>query len=459
MRTTRKRGDLPVTIPPARLGRGLRLAAGAAALLVACEESGPSNVAPTATFTAQCTALGCSFTNGSSDPDGTLEAYAWDFGDESAGSTTRDAAHTYAAAGRFRVTLTVTDDDGDSTAATATVDVKAPTKPGGGGGGEGGLTASFTVSCVELLCVFTDRSAASVAATYTWTFGDGSGPALTRDASHTYAAEGLYAVTLTVADGGQTGRSSRMVTVERANISPNADFVYGCTDLACEFTDRSADVDGSIASYSWDFGDGLTSTERNPAHVFAAAGTYTVALTVTDARGAGATATRRFSLPATDWPAAELIISCYYSSCGFYTESTGAIIVAWQWSFGDGGTSIAQYPNYNYAAPGTYMVQVTITDLQGGTATISQEVTVPVLPPTPDFTADCTGTTCTFTNQTSPWFFAGAYWDFGDGSVSGDWSPFHTYQVTEPTTFTVSLSVYDWDFGGATISKDITVSP
>lgn len=250
-----------------------------------------------------------------------------------------------------------------------------------------------------------------------------------------------------------------MVTVERVNISPSADFTYVCTDLSCEFTDRSTDVDGSVEGYSWDFGDGATSSERNPAHGFAAAGTYTVALTVTDNRGAGATTTRRFSLPATGWPEADLVISCYYSSCSFYTESTGAIIVAWQWSFGDGGTSISQYPNYSYAVPGSYMVQVTITDLQGGTATISREVTVPVLPPTPDFTADCNGPTCTFTNQTDPWFYAAAYWDFGDGTTSGDWNPFHTYQVTEPTTFTVKLSVYDWDFGGGTISKDITVSP
>ncbi len=452
-------------IRSAWFGPSLGIAAVGAALLVACEESGPSNIAPTATFTAQCTALGCSFTNGSTDPDGTLEAYAWDFGDESAGATTRDAAHTYAAAGRFMVRLTVTDDDGDSTAATATVDVKAPTNPGGGGdggggGGDGGgLTVSFTVSCVEFACEFTDRSTVSAAATYTWTFGDGSGPALTRDASHTYAAEGQYPVTLTVVDGGQTGRSSRMVTVERNNIWPSADFLYVCTDLSCEFTDRSADVDGSVEGYSWDFGDGATSSEPNPAHSFTAAGTYTVALTVTDNRGAAATTTRRFSLPATGWPEAELVISCYYSSCSFYTESTGAIIVAWEWSFGDGGTSISQYPNHSYTVPGSYMVQVTITDLQGGTATITQEVTVPVQPPTPDFTADCNGATCTFTNQTDPWYYAGAYWDFGDGSVSGDWSPFHTYKVTEPTTFTVKLSVYDWDFGGGTISKDITVSP
>lgn len=67
-----------------------------------------------------------------------------------------------------------------------------------------------------------------------------------------------------------------------ANDPPVADFTHACTDLACDFTDASADSDGSIISWSWDFGDTGTSTARNPSHTYTSAGDYTVTLTVTD---------------------------------------------------------------------------------------------------------------------------------------------------------------------------------
>ncbi|MDX1531776.1 MAG: PKD domain-containing protein, partial [Rhodothermales bacterium] len=70
------------------------------------------------------------------------------------------------------------------------------------------------------------------------------------------------------------------------NTPPNAAFTSDCTDLACSFTDGSNDPDGSIVGRSWDFGDGTTSTETNPTHTYAAAGTYSVELTVTDDGGA-----------------------------------------------------------------------------------------------------------------------------------------------------------------------------
>ncbi|WP_223669947.1 S8 family serine peptidase [Kangiella shandongensis] len=77
------------------------------------------------------------------------------------------------------------------------------------------------------------------------------------------------------------------------NQPPVADYSYSCTDLGCSFDgSSSSDSDGSIASYSWDFGDGNTATGSNPSHTFAAAGTYTVSLTVTDDAGATDTTTQ-----------------------------------------------------------------------------------------------------------------------------------------------------------------------
>jgi aqualysin 1 len=70
---------------------------------------------------------------------------------------------------------------------------------------------------------------------------------------------------------------------------PSASFTSSCTHLGCGFTDTSSDPDGDIASWSWSFGDGATSSERNPSHAYALGGDYTVSLTVTDSTGLSST--------------------------------------------------------------------------------------------------------------------------------------------------------------------------
>ena len=77
-----------------------------------------------------------------------------------------------------------------------------------------------------------------------------------------------------------------------ANVPPVANFSDSISGLTVNFTDSSTDSDGSIASRSWNFGDGATSTATNPSHTYAAAGTYSVSLTVTDNSGATNTKTQ-----------------------------------------------------------------------------------------------------------------------------------------------------------------------
>jgi subtilisin family serine protease len=76
------------------------------------------------------------------------------------------------------------------------------------------------------------------------------------------------------------------------NNPPTASFTYACGGLTCNFSGTGTDGDGTIAGYSWTFGDGTSSVARNPAKTYAAGGTYTVTLTVTDDDGATGTSSQ-----------------------------------------------------------------------------------------------------------------------------------------------------------------------
>src|SRR5205809_1893113 len=148
--------------------------------------------------------------------------------------------------------------------------------------------AVFTPSCSALTCNFTSTSSdpdGSIS-TFHWDFGDGQTSA-EQNPSHDYGAAGTYPVTLTVTDDqGATNTTSQPLTVAAANQPPVAAFTSSCSALTCGFTSTSSDPDGSISAYNWTFGDGGTAAIQNPSHGYAAAGTYTVTLTVTDNQGA-----------------------------------------------------------------------------------------------------------------------------------------------------------------------------
>jgi PKD repeat protein len=179
-------------------------------------DNGPSNTSPVAAFTApSCTVnAACTFTDASTDADGTIASQTWDFGDGNTGSGAT-ATNIYTTAGTFQVKLTVTDNDGASDDVT-----NAVTVTGGTGGGQA-PTSSFVLpaTCTAgTPCGFhstsTDPDGDITAATFSWNFGDQSTPATTPDATHTFAQSGPYTVTLTVTDAqGLSATSSQQLTV------------------------------------------------------------------------------------------------------------------------------------------------------------------------------------------------------------------------------------------------------
>lgn len=175
-----------------------------------------------------------------------------------------------------------------------------------------------------------------------------------------------------------------------ANIAPTAAFSHSDNGLAVSFVDESQDVDGTITSWQWTFGDGATSSSRNPAHTYAAAGDYTVELTVTDDDGATHSATQTVTVndappPPNQAPTAGFDLLVSGLSVTFSDESADADgnVVGWQWTFGDGATSSEQNPSHTYSAAGTYSVTLTVTDNDGATDSSTQSVVVEDTAPPP----------------------------------------------------------------------------
>ena len=252
-----------------------------------------ANVAPTADAQASCRFLTCSFDgSGSTDSDGSLASYAWDFGDGSS-STSAVTSHTFSTPGPHTATLVVTDDQAASSApSSAAVDLVANVAP----------TAAFTSGCTAQACSFDatgSQDGDGSITSYAWDFGDGT-TGTGASPTHSYAQPGTFTVVLTVTDdqGASSVASGSASPTAAPNQAPTAVFASPfCSLLACSVNGSgSTDPDGSIVSYSWDFGDGLTATGPTPSHTYSAGGTYNITLTVTDNQGATATAGRSVSV-------------------------------------------------------------------------------------------------------------------------------------------------------------------
>ena len=239
-----------------------------------------------------------------------------------------------------------------------------------------GFSADKTSGAAPLTVQFTDQSTGSITS-YAWDFGDGGTSSL-KNPAHTYTAAGTYTVTLTVT--GHGGSDSEVKTsyirVTESTDAPVAAFTSdktsGAAPLTVQFTDQST---GSITSYAWDFGDGGTSSLKNPAHTYTAAGTYTVNLTVTGPGGSDSEVKTSYIrvTESTDAPVAAFTAnttSGVVPQTVQFTDTSVGTIISRLWSFGD-GTFVENVTEiiHTYTTPGNYTASLTVSGPDGDNTT------------------------------------------------------------------------------------------
>jgi agmatine/peptidylarginine deiminase len=179
-------------------------------------------------------------------------------------------------------------------------------------------------------------------------------------------------------------------TVPSASVlqPPTANFTFSTNGLTASFTDTSTD-NGTITKWAWIFGNGTTSTVKNPTCTYASAGTYTVTLTVTDNDNQTGSIPKPVSVGPQP-PVADFIYTTSGTTANFTDKSTdNGTITKYQWSFikngSQVGTSTLQNPSCNYNEYGTFQAKLTVTDneVPAQTGTVTKNVVISDVPPTP----------------------------------------------------------------------------
>ena len=317
------------------------------------------------------------------DPDGAITAFAWDFGD--GGSATGvEAAHVYSEPGAYDVQLVVIDDAdvGNSVVTTVTSVLVNPAPVAA-------LPLRPAICPGESLPweVIADASTS-----VSWEFGDGT-TATGGAVSHAFAKPGLYPVVARLDDGTGLANARRSEeTYVRVNSAPTAlagpDRVVCPGDEVMFDAGLSADLDGALTNWRWEFADGVTLEGPQVSRVFDAAGPVPVRLTVTDDSGSScAVGTDEAQVLVNGRPQVDagpdLTVPVGAAHDVLRFDAAGARDPDGQglrigWAFGDGAEASGAVVRHGYAAPGTYTVQVTARDTTGlacGVATDTATVT------------------------------------------------------------------------------------
>ncbi|MEO0471121.1 MAG: PKD domain-containing protein [Bacteroidota bacterium] len=391
-----------------------------------------------ASQTLTCIGQAVQFNNLTTTGTGSNLMANWDFGDGNT-SSTFSPSHSYASPGTYTVILTVMDENGCSDFLVINDMITVLDAP----------DASFSLdngfACAPPLTVQFTATDTSALTTHDWDFGDGNMSSQPNPVN-TYMGLGTYTIThiVSLAQGcADTVVMPAGVSIGVQNPQINFSPMSICNGVPVSF-DAGA---GSGNTVVWDFGDGNGSNLPAPTHTYAAPGSFTVSVSITDANNCttngsisvnvGLSPTADFSTPDT------LSCSAPYT-VQFADNSVNA--VGWFWDFGDGNTATTQNPSHTYTNSGLFDVSLTVISADSCTATLVRNAYVQIVPPVADFNRvpgnGCAPLGVQFTDQsTSPFGIVSWQWAFGDGGGSNLQSPTHVYNTAG--SFDVELIVFD----------------
>lgn len=356
--------------------------------------------------------------------------YQWNLPDTTIYGVTSFSHMYYSDVVRQRATLIVVDQNGCSDTLRKNVSVWDL---------HGEFTASKLEACVGEPIAFNNASNLP-GNSWRWDFGDGTN-ATTKNSIKTYNAPGIYTVSYIIRQDicVDTVVKVDYITIRQSIIpSFGADTTISCqAPLTVNFNNTTP---GGV-QYLWEFGDGTTSTQENPSHVFTNNNSYTVTLTVIDSSGcpssSSISAMIQTAKPKTRFKCDTL--GCPGVGIKFINQTPG--YSTYLWDFGDGSTSTVHSPIHAFSTYGSYVVSLTATNANGCDSTVVKTVHIDTLEA--DFSVNNTFSPC-------PPFVAifqstvsrpnlKYYWNFGDGTT--DTVPHPTHIYFHPGIYTVSLIV------------------
>ena len=365
--------------------------------------------------------------------------FQWDFGDGST-SPLQNPTHTYSNLGSFDVTLTAVNSLGCTNTlkkvAYINIDVPHVTLPGLPFKGCAPLTRIMNPIIISVDPVIS----------YQWNFGDSSTSTLANP-THTWVTPGIYSIVLIVTTSGGCTDTSHLINQVLVGSRPVINFIAtprdACAKMSISFNDLST---GNPDQWLWRFGDGSTSTLRNPSHKYTDTGYFTVTLIAYNNGCADSATFINYIHISPPVALFNVAFSCHSPNVRNFTDaSIGAN--SWVWDFGDGNSSILPNPSHSYSTSGNYLVSLVVTNFITG-CTDNFTTLVTVMNEHADFVASdtviCKGSFAYFhTRNLNISNIRLCSWKFGDGSVLTDTTGIVSHQYLTRGNFTVTLIITD----------------
>jgi len=430
---------------------------------------------PTANFSylqPSCNNSPVQFNNLSNTVSGIIVRSDWDFGDGNMQSvnTLASVSHTYSAKGTYFVILTVTTSDSCTKSVTLPVVVLSDPL----------ADFSFLNTCMNSPVQFDDltQPGAGGLTSWSWNFDDNISGAANfssiQEPTHTYNSAGTFQVTLIVEN--TVGCKDTIVKPLLVKGLPAVDFTSlpACVNNSTQFVSSTFVNAGAIVSRIWNFGDGVTSNDIDPGHIYTSSGHFNVTLTVTDT--AGCINTKIHTVDTAPLPVSFFQVTtqaCINSTLVFTNFSTpsSGILTSFYWEFGDGSDILILAPangniTHHYIAAGNYAASLTVHNSLG-CAVKSQRIITVSASPIAQFKFDnsCESVAVNYTDfsqANSGTSLVKWNWNFGDplslpNNTSDQKEPSHTYN--SPGTYMVSLLIENATGCKDSISEAVVIKP